>query len=118
MTQMNLPEMDVVRFKEADVLAASPISMNWSKFGDGTKANGEVKYNGDTYYITSNSNVSTFINALSDIGANGNTSISVDGSYYGHTVSSILNKEVNDGLQSSDWNGTFIYENGRFTKKI
>ena len=117
---MKKPEADVIRFSGSDVVAASALSMTWSQFGDGQKANGIVKYNGQTYDITSSANVDSFINDLSNsgTGANGDTIVYWSAtSGDDHSVSSLLNKEVANGIQDSNWNGIYVYENGIFTKK-
>ena len=117
---MNKPEADVIRFSSSDVVAASALTMTWSQFGDNKKANGIVNYNGQTYNISSSANVNSFINDLSNsgTGANGNTNVYWSAnSGDDHTVSSLLSKEVTNGIQDPNWNGTYVYENGIFTKK-
>lgn len=45
-----MPEMDVVRFTESDVVVASiPRTVSFQNFADGKARNGSVTYNGVTY---------------------------------------------------------------------
>ncbi len=117
---MKKPEVDVIRFSGCDVVAANALTMTWSQFGDNIKTNGKVQYNGQTYNITNSANVNSFISDLtnSGTGANGNTYVKWSPTAANqHTVSSLLSKEVKDGLGDSNWSGTYVYENGIFTKK-
>ena len=54
MSKMMAPSMEVVRFKEADVIVASGAgydnrSMNLSGFGDGVLNTGYIRFNGDRF---------------------------------------------------------------------
>ena len=64
MSKMVAPKMDVVRFRESDVIVASGV-LRFTNFSDTVRANGQVSYNGHTY-DTSNypTRVDAFINAL------------------------------------------------------
>ena len=66
MSKMRVPKMDVVRFKENDVIVASgglPNFMKITGFNDSTPGNGTIKYNGVTY---NKSNYLDLINLLTD----------------------------------------------------
>ena len=51
MSKMRMPEMDVVRFQESDVIVASgmPQKITFTNFNDGAAGNGTVSYGGKTY---------------------------------------------------------------------
>ncbi len=53
MRKMRNPMMNVIRFKESDVLCASssyiPKTMRLTRFNDGNPTNGTIEYDGTTY---------------------------------------------------------------------
>ena len=49
MSTMKRPEMEVVRFKEADIIVASGNIATLSGFNDNEARNGEVRYGNTTY---------------------------------------------------------------------
>lgn len=120
MSYMRLPEMEVVRFKESDVVVASGtavLSMKWSYFGDSIKGNGVVNYNGNDYVMSSQDNLDALLNAMSNIGVNGGTEIRTSPNAEYHTLNGVLQKEFKSGVGSPDWNGTFTLTNGTFLKQ-
>ena len=114
---MKKPEADVIRFSGSDVVAASAPTMTWSQFGDNTAKNGVVSYDGQTYIIDSADSITSLYSAMSGIGVTDSTKI--DNNNSTERMKSVLNLEVvrEDGVRSPLWNGTYIYENGVFTKK-
>ncbi len=48
MSKMVTPYVDVVRFRESDVIVASGV-LRFTNFSDTVRANGQVSYNGHTY---------------------------------------------------------------------
>ena len=66
MSKMRVPKMDVVRFKESDVIVASGGLPNFIKvtgFNDNISGNGTVEYNGVIY---NKSNYTDLIDFLAD----------------------------------------------------
>ncbi len=64
MSKMVTPEMDVVRFRESDVIVASGV-LRFTNFNDTVRANGQVSYNGHTYDTSKYpALVTDFLNAL------------------------------------------------------
>jgi hypothetical protein len=115
---MKKPEVDVIRFSCSDVVAASSPTMTWSKFGDNTAKNGIVNYNGQTYTIDSADSITSLYTAMSGIGVTDSTRI--DNNTSNEKMKAVLNLEAGgreNGVRSPLWNGTYIYENGVFTKK-
>ena len=108
MSKIIKPEMSVVRFKEADVIVASGLTMTWSKFGDNTPQNGVVTFNGTDYTISDNTAIS---NLYKDMGVRQTAGIqSSDGSVK-YSVNSILKNELTgNGVNSPLWNGTYVYD--------
>ncbi|PWJ70814.1 hypothetical protein B0O40_0663 [Ruminococcaceae bacterium R-25] len=116
---MKKPEADIIRFSSSDVVAASSIAntMMWAGFGDGTPKNGTVSYDGQTYTIDSDASIDSLYNAMSALGVKSSTKI--DDGAGEQRMKTILGLEVTkeEGVGSKRWNGTYIYENGMFTKK-
>ena len=107
MSKMIRPEMSVVRFKEADVIVASGLTMTWSKFGDGVAQNGVVTFKGTDYKISDSTAISNLYNA----GVQRTAGIeSINGSVK-YSVNSILKNELSgDGVDSKAWNTTYVYD--------
>ncbi len=115
---MKKPEVDVIRFSCSDVVAASAPTMTWDQFGDNTVKNGIVIYNGQTYTIDSADSITSLYTAMSGIGVTDSTRI--DNNTANEKMKAVLKIEAGgreNGVNSPRWNGTYIYENGVFTKK-
>ena len=64
MSKMVTPYVDVVRFRESDVIVASGV-LRFTNFNDTVRANGQVSYNGHTYDTSKYpTRVNDFLNAL------------------------------------------------------
>jgi len=73
MSKMRVPKMDVVRFKESDVIVASGGLPNFIKvagFNDNISGNGTIEYNGVTYDKTNYSVLIDFLTAQTDYDSN------------------------------------------------
>jgi len=111
MSKMNAPKMEVVRFKEADVIVASGATrtlqkndtLNFTGFGkDGNTNNNYVSLNSGTGIWVTPSNVDDVLNAL---GATGDEDIILN-----TTPSSLRNLFEKVDTTSTGWNDyTFEY---------
>ena len=113
MSKMRKPEMDVIRFKEADVIVASGATANtlkWSGFGDGITGNGVVEYGGRSYTMDSESSYNSLLEALSAIGVTGDTHVEWQDGTSNRTLSFILQKEYGSGVSSDTWNETYYFD--------
>ena len=119
MNKMRTPKMDVIRFKENDVIVASGTAANtmtWSNFGDGIAQNGIVSYNGQSFTIRSAGDNASLYDALSSIGVKRSTEI--DNKETTQIMYFILASEVkNTGVESTAWNGTYAWNGSSFIKQ-
>ena len=102
------PEMSVVRFKEADVIVASGLTMTWSNFGDGKAQNGVVTFNGTDYTISDSTVIS---NLYSDMGVRQTAGIEDRNGTVNKSINTVLNIELSgNGVSSKAWNTTYVYD--------
>ena len=102
------PEMSVVRFKEADVIVASGLTMTWSNFGDGTAKNGVVTFNGTDYTISDTTAISNLYN---DMGVKRTAGLENRDGTVDKSINTVLNLELSgDGVSSKAWNTTYVYD--------
>ena len=123
MNKMKTPEMEVIRFKEADVIVASGDVHTMTLAGfqnDGVKRNGILTYNGIEYHINNGGDsINPAINAMRSIGVTENTLVYAnDTSSYG--LWGLL--RIEDGahvssIEAVNWDGTYSYVNGVFRKQ-
>ena len=108
MSKMIRPEMSVVRFKEADVIVASGLTMTWSNFGDGTAKNGVVTFNGKDYTISDTTAISNLYN---DMGVKRTAGLENRDGTVDKSINTVLNLELSgDGVSSKAWNTTYVYD--------
>jgi hypothetical protein len=108
MSKMIRPEMSVVRFKEADVIVASGLTMTWSNFGDGTAKNGVVTFNGTDYTISDTTAISNLYN---DMGVKRTAGLENRDGTVDKSINTVLNLELSgDGVSSKAWNTTYVYD--------
>ena len=109
MSKMNTPKMDVVRFKEADVVVASgaavPQSMTVTGWKDGTKGNMIMNYGGQEFGY---SNKSDLISLLTQNGQTQNVRTTTGGDYTINTLFNYENKTDNYShtLTGLTWDAT------------
>lgn len=126
MSKMNAPKMEVVRFKEADVIVASGAkTMSWTGFGDGNASNNKITFGNGTEFEFGGSAAADVLQTIYDnTGANSTTSIwnefrknepekqyaALDG-----VVSNLVATDTSAGT----WNYTYVYDagNNRFNKQ-
>ena len=119
--KMTTPEMNVVRFKENDIIVASGDTLRLSKLGDGQAKNGIVNYKNQTFTLTDQNAVYAVLAALNAEGHSIDTL--VDNGSYNASVRSLFNIEANvsgnyeSGVRNSGYNGTYLYIDGRFRKQ-
>ena len=105
MGRMVKPEMEVVRFTEADIITASSDSFSLSNFG-GTLRDGTATYRDVTYYgmqsTTRDNDIFDFMKKI------GNSTVISNGDV-NSTMQSVVVGEYMDGL-SGDWDGTYVYD--------
>ena len=118
MKNMRKPDMEVIRFNEVDVIAASSVvkTVSWSGLSDGNQANNYININGTDYVAASAMrDANTIKTALADYFE--------DSSLKSAGYSSILfgSKSLGDlcGVRNdSDSEGVYIYKgNLQFTKQ-
>lgn len=106
MSKMTRPTMEVIRFKESDIVVASGAGFSNSKFGNGVAGDGVVTYNGTPYAMSSYDAVSSFLGVLAGDGirnagiSNGSTTQSLRG---------VLEVEASRGA-GAGWNGSYVYD--------
>ena len=103
MSRMFKPEMEVVRFTEADVITASsdPVSFTFTNVG-GTKGDGIINYQNQVY---NNTNYDDFMTSV----GTGKSLVYGNGSVI--TILYAMRREFNEGYatMSEHWNGTWYY---------
>lgn len=121
MSKMRVPKMDVVRFKENDVIVASGAipSLTLSGFANITKNDGKMTYKGKKY---NDSNYNDLITALTEDGY----SDWIGGKYKGdsgfiitHPVSWLFINDSKGEINTNAPNGTYIWNSdiGAFLKQ-
>ena len=123
MSNMRKPEMDVIRFKEEDIVAASNegFQMTIREFANHNAKDGTVTFNNQTYTIDSQASIDSVFAALPS-GITSDTQI-----YITPTVSTSLGNgfqaEANldgkhaGGATATEWNNTFVYDGSIFKIK-
>ncbi len=113
MSQMNKPEMSVVRFAENDVIVASgnerrivPQSFDLTGCTGTVVGDGTVTYNNVVYTLDSTANVDSFIAA---IGADGIRNAGIQSGSKPGSLRHTLNYEVTTGTQYYK-DGTYVYD--------
>ena len=115
MSKMKMPDMDVVRFQESDVIVASTATkLMLVNYGDATRLNGYVKINGIGYGATQEH---TLEEAYSKFGNfNEGTSFSWDreGGDGTNTFSAILEGDNRTGGETPGLDGVYYWRDGAF----
>lgn len=113
MSLMKKPEMDVIRFKENDIVVASngrhiitEQSIEFTGLTGGVAGDGTVTYNGIVYPLTSYADVSTFIKVLRDDGI-ANAGVSTGGTP--QSLRGTLRTEASDGAKYFS-DGVYYYD--------
>jgi len=113
MVQMKKPEMEVIRFKERDLVVASngrhivtTSSIDLSGCSGHVPGDGTVTFNGVVYPISSYSDVSVFIEALRDSGIS-NAGVSTGGKP--QSLRATLRTEADSGARNF-YDGTYVYD--------
>lgn len=123
MSMMRTPEMDVIRFKEADVIVASggaTKSISFSNFNDDIANNSTISFNGKSYLIsTLGMDMGGMDTFREDFNAYFGTNYTNQEMNYvtfnGVTLASIyVNNEKGDKVA---YNGTFTYTADGFIKQ-
>ena len=110
MSKMCRPEMVVVRFDNSDVLAASngrimSASVTLSGFTGGVPGDGEVKFNNNTYVMSSEDAVTEFLGVMRNYG------ISNAGISNGTSKQSFRNTLIAESTKGAKhWDGTYYYD--------
>ena len=112
MTRMSAPGMEVVRFKEADVIVASGATMTLSGFADTTAKNGVISTStGFTYMndgsMTRNALYSE-LSAIFGVTVDGYTGMNRPGSTDSN-IATVLNAD--DSGSTKNYNGTYTWDN-------
>jgi len=116
MSKMRMPEMDVVRFQESDVIVASSFlsSVGLYKFDNGQTNDAYIVANGTEYHHTGQYN---FDDAEADFSnLNGSTKFywNVSGGHaYGQaTFDQLLGYDAGTSAQGDATDGIYCYQNG------
>ena len=122
MSRMSAPTMEVVRFKEADVIVASGgynrTSMQLKGFGTGTQGNGWLRFNSTEYSAANNYSGfhNDFQERITDNYDYSGTQFLNNGVY--RTIGDLINNEnTNESVLAFSWDGTYIWQNGQFEKQ-
>ena len=116
------PEMEVVRFRSEDVIAASGgltngSKMTFSKFGNGDITDNMITFDyRSPYQFTSST---TGADVVSAAGANDNTKIWSEYSSKDYKMSSVIDSLISTNDETSGtFNYTYVYDsaNNRFTR--
>lgn len=116
MSKMRMPEMDVVRFQESDVIVASSFlsSVGLYQFDNGATNDAYIEADGKTYHHTGSPNFDDAEVAFSNL--NGSTKFywSVSGGHdYGQaTFDQLLGYDAGTSAQSGATDGIYGYKNG------
>ena len=108
---MRKPKMEVIRFIENDIVAASslnqPLSFTLSKFGNGVGGDGIATYNSQDYTLSSSTDVENFLGVIGKYTAG----ISATSGGAGQSLRNTLKTEANaQGTGAGGaWNGTYVY---------
>ncbi len=124
MSKMRMPEMDVVRFQESDVIVASAGSFTLVKYGNGKSGDAYVAYNG-TNYGTQQPGGGSFPQSLYDAFNANNPGVNFSGSSDFHWESEagwstqnfdwIVGQDNTDSTSSVD--GTYRWSGTQFIKQ-
>ncbi len=115
--KMETPKMDVVRFQEADVLAASPnIYTTVLGFNNETQKDGGVAYKNQTYFTKDAGSAAALEQALNNDGIYDVRFTSEHGEY---SIAAMWDLDINiiTGEQSIPLvDGEYVYRDGMFHK--
>ena len=120
MKNMKKPEVDVIRFKEEDIVAASNFRMTIDKFSNSTAKDGIVTFNNKTYIMDSEASINNAINAMPG-GITSDTQVYITDTIHtslwnGFQAEANLDGNHAGGATAKEWNNTFEYVNGVFTR--
>ena len=120
MKNMKKPEVDVIRFKEEDIVAASNFRMTIDKFGNQKQKDGIVTFNNTTYIMDSEESVINAIKAM-PAGITSDTQVYITNTVHtslwnGFQAEANLDGNHPGGATAGQWNNTFEYVNGVFTR--
>ena len=115
--KMTTPEMNVVRFKENDIIVASSDVLSLSNLGDDVPKNGIVNYKNQTFTLTDQNAVNAVMEALNAAGHDSTTQIRRNPEESIIDVSTLLSRETNNGVRLKAWNGTYLFIDGMFRKQ-
>lgn len=109
MSTMKRPEMEVVRFKEADIIVASGNIARLSGFGNGGTDNGSVSFGGKNYFYQDRESLYQNLH---------NGSSTTFDNY--NNIAEIANlfefEHYNDEL-TNEWDGTYHWNGSKFIKQ-
>jgi len=123
MKKMAMPIIEVVRFKETDVIVASTYANNFTLTNFGSKSgtggvvgDGTITYDGKVY---GNGGTGTMDQFLDIIASNGMNRRMVLSAPYTTTtpIRDIINREYTADRLSNNWNGTYIYDGYAFVRQ-
>ncbi|MBE6867657.1 MAG: hypothetical protein E7494_02730 [Ruminococcus albus] len=111
MSTMKRPEMEVVRFKEADIIVASGVTL--SGFYNGVNNDANAYYNGNDYNKAKN-NIDDFYSLL----PNNSKTIFDNSNGQFDTIDKMFGYDEGDAY-SEGWNGTYKWDkdSGQFIKQ-
>ena len=117
---MKKPEVDVIRFTEEDIVAASNFRMKIEQFANQTQKDGMVTFNNTTYIINSEESINNAIKAMSG-GITSDTQVYITDTVHtslwnGFQAEANLDGNHPKGATAQEWNNTFEYVNGVFTR--
>ena len=115
--KMTTPEMNVVRFKENDIIVASGDALRLSNFYDGQPNTGVVKYKNQTYTLTDSNAVDAVMTALNEAGHKSNTKLVRSENGSGRKFLEIMNDEINTGEFQGSWDGNYLFIDGVFKRQ-
>ena len=110
MSKMGKPEMVVIRFAENDIVTASggglrSASVTLSGFTGGVPGDGQVKFNNNTYVMSSEDAVTEFLGVMRNYG------ISNAGISNGTSKQSFRNTLIAESTKGAKhWDGTYYYD--------
>ena len=115
MSRLRTPEVEVIRFNEADVIVASGGTLTMTNFGDSNSANNVTTYKSDKYiYNDGQVGLDGFINYIKgDVGYNGNIMFDPGDGNEQSLIGALTYKDDVDG---ADYNGTYRWYNGVFVR--
>lgn len=123
MNKMVMPIIEVVRFKETDVIVASTYADNFTvaNFGSrpnttpvGKQGDGTITYDGNVYGNGGTGTMDQFLAIIARSGMNSQMTSTMNVT---RDISSIIDLEYNTTTLSNGWNGTYIYDGSTFVQQ-